>query len=211
MTGLRTYLRLLDAQLEGIRRFHLARVAAEAAVEGPQGNREAQMDAARRLEVVRRQHEAVVARTAQRLRETNGPMPDTSPRTLLVAHHHEWVTRRVTQAIGATVDVLAVTANGAEAVGIAVAEQPDLVLVDELLAMQSGAEVVREVVDLCPDTVVVAQVGSEHRVAELRAAGAHTVLTRSVLPEDVAGLLRRILGVPGDVPLLRGGDALVGG
>lgn len=88
---------------------------------------------------------------------------------------------------------MAQTDNGADAVGLVVAEQPDLVLVEDTLAMLPGLEVIREVRRFSPDTVVVAQAAYGDRVGQLLDAGATTVITRSVPPHDVAQSVLRLM------------------
>ena len=82
--------------------------------------------------------------------------------------------------------MLATGSNGADAVGISVAEQPALVVVGELLAMRSGRDVTAALREFCPDTVVVGYVSSLAAITELLNAGAASVLTRRVPPAEAA-------------------------
>lgn len=82
--------------------------------------------------------------------------------------------------------VVAGTDNGADAVGLTVAEQPDLVLVEDTLSMLTGVEVIREVRRFSAETVVVAQAAHGDRVGQLLDAGASAVFTRRTPPADVA-------------------------
>ncbi len=60
--------------------------------------------------------------------------------------------------------MVASSGNGADAVGTVVAEQPDLLLVEDLLAMVPGELVVREAARFSPSTVVRAQASHAGRV-----------------------------------------------
>ena len=108
--------------------------------------------------------------------------------------------------------VVAAPHNGAEAVGVVVAEQPDLVLVEDVLPMLSGADVVRELRPArrprwsrrrSPTTT------GSHRCST---AGARAAFLRLVPPAEVArgmlALLARPVGDPGR--LTGAGDCPVG-
>lgn len=87
----------------------------------------------------------------------------------------------------------ATTTNGAAAIGIAVAEQPDLVLVEDALPMTTGVQVVQQVRRFSPETVVAAQVAHGDAVPPLVDAGAAAVFVRSVPPADAAARLLEML------------------
>ena len=92
-----------------------------------------------------------------------------------------------------SVAVVAQVDNGAEAVGLAVAEQPDLVLVEDRVTMLPGEEVVRALREFCPETLVVAQASSGDRIGVLLDAGAQTVLGTQVRAEQVTDRLTELL------------------
>ncbi len=144
------------------------------------------MDAARSLEVLRRQHDAVVARADEQLRASGQLLRSTVERRVVIAHRSDWLVRRLEQTLeDRGVLLVARTDNGADAVGLVVAEQPDLVLLEDTLAMLPGSEVVREVRRFSPDTLVAVQAAHGGRVGELLDAGATTVFTRQVPPHEV--------------------------
>jgi DNA-binding NarL/FixJ family response regulator len=104
----------------------------------------------------------------------------------VVAHRHAWFAGKVTELLEARgVRVLGSTVVGPEAVGWAVADQPDLVVVDDTLAMLPGRQVVRQLRRLCPHAVVAAQTATSDGVAPLLEAGASTVHVRAVPPDVV--------------------------
>ena len=90
--------------------------------------------------------------------------------------------------------MVAGTDNGADAVGLIAAEQPDLVLIEDTLSMLAGAEVVREVRHFCPETVVTAKAAYGDRVGRLLDAGPSAVFTRQTPPAEVALSLLRLVG-----------------
>ena len=149
------------------------------------------MDAARRLEVLRREHDALVARAHEQLRSSGSLLHGSAERRVVIAHRSEWFVSKVAAVLeDHGLAVVARLDNGADVVGLAVAEQPDLVLVEDTLAMVPGEQVVREVREFCPGTILAAQVPYADRIGPLLEAGAATVFTRSVPPKDVAaGLL----------------------
>lgn len=192
---LRTELDLAARQLQAIARFTDARRMAEAAAAAAARSREMRMDVTRSLEVLRREHDAVVRRAHEQLRVTGALLRDTPEPRVLIAHRNEWFAGKVAHGLqDHGLLVVARVDNGADAVGIAVAEQPELVVVEDTLAMVPGEQVVRDVREYCPDTVVAAQVAYGDRVGALLDAGAAVVFTRSVPPGDVVDRVVDLLG-----------------
>jgi CheY-like chemotaxis protein len=183
----RSEVELAAQQLRAIDRFNTARRLAERAAAAASRSREMRMDATRRLEVLRREHAAVVARAHEQLRLTGDLLCTTAAQRVVLAHRNAWFVGKVSRALeDEGLQVVAQVDNGADAVGVIVCEQPDLVLVEETLAMVPGEAVVREVRALSPQTLVAAQVQHADRSAALREAGASLVFTRAVGPLDVA-------------------------
>jgi hypothetical protein len=181
----RSQLDLAAQQLRAIERFNQARRMAEGAAAAVARSREMRMDVTRSLEVLRREHDAVVRRSHEQLRVTGALLQGAPERRVVIAHRNEWFAGKVADALlDHGLLVVAQVDNGADAVGIAVAEQPDLLVVEDTLAMVPGEQVVREVRSYCPDTVVAAQVAYGDRVAPLLDAGAAAVFTRRVAPLD---------------------------
>lgn len=192
----RDELELALAQLHAIESFHQARHVQEEAQSGLPRSREMRMDASRSIEVLRRQHAAVIARADEQLRRTGGLLHATAERRVVLAHRHEWFLDKVAHALEEQgVRVVARLDNGADAIGVALAEQPDLVLVEDTLPMVIGEEVVREVRRYSPDSLVTVQVGYGERVGQLLDAGASSVFTRKIPPADVALTLLRLLAL----------------
>jgi hypothetical protein len=181
----RTEFDLAAQQLRAIARFNDARRMAEGASAVAARSREMRMDVARSLEVLRREHDAVVARAHEQLRVTGSLLQGTAERRVVIAHRNEWFVGKVAHALrDRGLLVVAQVDNGADAVGIAVAEQPDLLVVEDTLAMVPGEQVVRDVREYCPHTLVAAQVAHGDRVGTLLQAGAAAVFTRQVPPLD---------------------------
>ena len=183
-------------RLTAIDRFVRSSRLAELADAGAAVSREVQLDSARRADVRRREHDALVARVHEQLRGAGEPLRTRTATRVVLAHRNAWFVDKVSAALGQLgVLVVASTDNGADAVGIAVAEQPDLVLVEDSLPMVRGEDVVRRIREFCSETRLVAQVPYSDRVQALLDAGATEVLTRQVPPADVAQHLRDL--VPG--------------
>ena len=143
------------------------------------------LDNARRMEVLQRQHDAVVARTDAVMRASGGLLYP-SATTAIVAHRQAWFTHKIGQLLTAQgIVLLGCTDIGAEAVGWAIAEQPSLVVVDDTLAMVSSQHVIREIRHYCPQTIIAAQVPHNDRAGAMFEAGADAVHTRAV-PHDLA-------------------------
>lgn len=187
----RSELDLAAQQLRAISRFNAARRSAELAAAAVVRSREMRMDAARSLEVMRREHDAVVRRAHEQLRVSGRLVRRGVERRVVLAHRSRWFVDRLARDLqDGGLSVVGRLDNGADAVGLAVAEQPDLLLVEDVLAMVPGEQVVREVRRYCPATLVVAQAAHEARTGPLLEAGATTVFTRQTPPAAVArGLL----------------------
>lgn len=174
-------------QLQAIDAFNRSLRLAEQAADAAARSRETRMDVARRMEVLRRQHTAVVSRAHEQLRATGELLRGSGGKRVVLAHRNEWFVDRVGSALaGRGIDVVARLDNGADAIGLTLCEQPELVLVEDTLAMVPGVEVVRELRRLCPQTWIVAQCAYGDRVAPLLEAGAAAVYTRRIPPADVA-------------------------
>lgn len=189
-----TELELALRQLAAVERWNDARRAVESAAAVSPSNRHARMELARRLECVYRQHAAIVARTAEHLQSTGGTLGCRAACRVVLAHRSPWFLDRVSAVLrdrGLT--VVARLDNGADALGEVVAEQPDLVLVEDALAMVPGEQLVPEVLRVCPHARVVAQVAYADRVGALLDAGAIAVFTRRVPPVDVALAMHRLV------------------
>lgn len=192
--GPRNDLDLARQQLAAVDRWHEARRSAQQSVQRSAESREARMDLSRRLDVIRAEHRAIVERTDAQLRSSVELLQRRSPRRAIIAHRNAWFTDKVAADLGRRgVTVVATLTNGAEAVGAAVAEQPDLLLVEDSLPMVSGEEVVREVRRFASLTRIGAQVSYDDRIAAMLEAGAHSAYTRRVPPADVAAALVGLL------------------
>ena len=190
----RSDLDLARQQLAAIDRWHAVRRAAREAAERTATSRESRMDVARRLAVIRAEHKAIVERTDAQLRTSVELLQRTAPRRAIVVHRNAWFIDKVAADLTLrSIDVVARMTNGAEAVGAVVAEQPDLLLVEDSLPMMSGEDVVREVRTFAPSTRIGAQVAHDDRIAVMLDAGAHSAYTRRVPPADVAAGLAELL------------------
>jgi CheY-like chemotaxis protein len=180
-------------QIAAVDAFHRARRVAEQAAAAAASSREMRMDLARRVEVMRREHHAIMERAEHALRDSGRLLARRAP-TAFVAHRQEWFTGKVTGLLQAHgVDVLGRTDVGADMVGWALAEQPDLVLVDDTLAMLPGVDVVRQIRRYCDTTVIGATVGYSDRIQAMLDAGASTVHVRAVPPAKVVDDLMALL------------------
>lgn len=192
--GLHTDVELTRMQLEAVEAWHRARHAAEQAGSGRTASREVRMDVARRMEVLREQHRAIVERTEQHLEDSVRLLAAVALNRAVIVHRSEWFTGKLTDELATRgVAVVGALENGARGVGMVVAEQPDLLVVEDTLPMLSGEEVVREVRRFSPSTLVVAHVAHEDRIPPLLEAGARAAYTRRMPPAEVASEAARLL------------------
>lgn len=182
--GSRSEIALAERQLRAVEAFNRARRAAEIAAAAVAGSREMRLDASRRLSALRREHEALIERAHAQMVASGQLLRRTAPRRAVIAHRQEWFVSKARASLAAFgVEVVAATDNGADAIGISVAEQPDLVIVEDALLMVSGPDVVREVRTYVPPAVIGGQVSSGDRIAALLDAGASAAFTRQVSPD----------------------------
>ena len=173
---------LADRQREALVSFERDCAERESAIRLGSTSREARLDAARRLEVVRREREAALTRS--RLGGRAVAVRGRPKRRALVALGHAWFADQLVELLeGAGLDVVMRTDNGADAIGAAVAEQPDLIVVDGSLQMVTADEVVRELRRYCSAAVIAARVGTRH-AAVMRDAGADTVISLRLTPQE---------------------------
>lgn len=185
---------LVRRQLEGVATWHERRRQQQDGAASGRCSREQRLDLARRRDILQEQHRAIVARTDEQLRDS-ARMPSCTCRArAVVVHRGAWFIDKVCAALdGSGVDVVSRLANGAEAVGVVIAEQPDLVLVEDALPMLPGEAVIREIVACAPRTVVVAQVAHDEGISAMLAAGAWAAFPRRIPPGDVAAGLLALL------------------
>jgi CheY-like chemotaxis protein len=186
---------LTRMQVEAIDSWHRARRMAEQAEQSRNASREVRMDVSRRLEVLRAQHAALVGRADRHLRDSVHLLSRQAARRAVLVHRNEWFLTKVGDELERQgIRVVEALSNGAEAVGVVVAEQPDLLLVEDSLPMLPGEAVVREARRFAPRTLVVGHVEYQDRMQVLLDAGAVTAYTRRVPPAEVARGLAGLLG-----------------
>ncbi|MCU1673299.1 MAG: Response regulator receiver domain [Frankiales bacterium] len=186
---------MLHDQVLGIDSWNAARRAAEAApAEG--GSRESRLDQARRRDVLQRVQETLIERTRQQMADPARPLAATAAPRVIVVHRNEWFRGKVASALrDAGVHVVCALENGADAVGAAIAEQPDLVLLEDRLPMIGASEVIRWLTEHAPHTICAVQVARDHDLGTFLDAGARTAFSRRVPPVDVAEELAGLLAV----------------
>jgi CheY-like chemotaxis protein len=186
---------LVARQIEAIDAWNVAREQREAMYEAPPSvSRELRLDFARRLDVLHRVHEAMLSRAAESLAHQPCPILSPLPRRALIAHRQEWFVNQLTEALREHgITVVAATNNGADALGFVVAEQPDVLLVEDKLSMLTGAELVAKAAIFAPHTIVAAHVRDNAGVGHMLNAGARNAFARQVPPADIADALARMV------------------
>jgi CheY-like chemotaxis protein len=174
--------------------MHMSAVADHGAL-----SREGRLDLDCRLAARRRVQQAVIDHAARQMRSAGGPLCSVPALRAIVAHRQQWLRDKVAEQLSARgITVVGLVDDGADAVGMAVVEQPDLVLVEARLPSLSGTDVVARVRRFSPRTIVGCQVIDGGEVDQLLRAGAHGVFTRRIPPMDIADHLLQCL--TGDEP-----------
>ena len=187
---------LAQQQLRAIDCFVRERARAEQVTEIVARTRELRMDRDRRMQVLRREHEALIRRAHAHLLASGDVLGTVAPMRAVIAHRNTWFTTKLGDLlISHGLQVVETVDNGADAIGTVVAEQPDVIFVEEGLLMVTGEEVVRQSRRFCPGTRIGAQASCGSRVGLLLDAGADAVVTRQVTPREVVDqLLGQLVG-----------------
>lgn len=185
---LRAGVELLSDQLAGMAAWTASCRAARARLAaGDAPSREARFDLEREGDILSSVEAAMTGWAADQLRDSGTPMLMACQPRAVVAHRNEWFRGKVSDGLWAAgVQVVAQVDNGADALGIAVAEQPDLLVVEDRIPMLSGTQLLRELRRFAPATVAVAQASGDQDLPALLEAGARTAFTRRVPPAEVA-------------------------
>lgn len=117
------------------------------------------------------------------------------PRAVLV-HRNDWMIGKLAHGLtDRGVHVAATATDGAVGCGLAIAEAPDLLVLEAGLPTMTGEEVARRVRHCSPTTVVTSQVASDEQASALLEAGAVAAWLRRVPPadlvKDLCALLQR--------------------
>lgn len=206
----RTELQLVLDQLQALERWSRTRdpaaPGAAATVQPSAVSREQRLDHDRRRQARWRERSALLA-TLDRQLSGRCPIGPAVPLVrAVVAHRAPWFQDRLAACLQSQgVRVLAVLDDGADALGVTVVEQPDLLLVQEQMPHLSGLEILAASTVLAPRTLLAVQSAQPEHAAALEAAGAGLVVAATVRPADVAlRLLARLTGaIPEPAPAPR--------
>lgn len=184
---------LVERQLAAMDSWHRARRLTEQSTTLRARTREQRMDVARRMETLREEHRVIIERTERSLALSLQRARRPTRRTVLLAHRNLWLTEHLIEAlVDGGADVVGTVQDGAQAVGFAIAELPDLVLVEAALPRLTGSEVIRQVRQHAPHVALAAQVDDAGGVGALLEAGARATYSRRLPPADLA---RELLGL----------------
>lgn len=189
MLTTRTSTQLLALQLRAVEAWGAHRVAELSPTSG--GSREDKMDRSRRLELLERQHVAVLARLD---RQWLAPFRDVSGARAVLALRQEWYAEKVAATLAEHgVSVLDDCDNGADVLGTVLAEQPELLVLECRLPMHGGVDLVEALCRFAPGTLVVVVGAYDEEVAVLRRAGAALAFPRQRPTDQVLGELVELL------------------
>jgi len=150
-------------------------------------DREGQMDARRKLAALRRTSSALLA--------GQGCLA-VSPRRprAVVAHRNRWLRARLAEEFEPLgISVIGEGEDGAVAVAIAVAEQPELLVLEDRLPWVTPLEVVEQMRRFASHTAVVVQLEDSAEAADLLAAGATAVFSRGLRPVELCACCADVL------------------
>lgn len=182
-------------QVQAVEAWLAARRVQEQALRLPGMTRDERLFADRQLDALRQTHDAIKICCARGLAAHAGSFSWAAP-TAVVAHRHAWLAQQLALHLGERgVLLVASTDNGAEALGAVVAEQPDLLLAGDRLAMMTGVDLLSAVRAYAPDTLVGVSVGENWR-AEVYRPIADAVFRGDARPADIADTLVTLCARP---------------
>jgi hypothetical protein len=189
LTG-RSQLDLMTAQVRAVdawaRTSRLNRDAAQVI----NASRERRLDLSHRMEARRREQAALIARVDLQLHASGQPLAARGPVRAVLGHRNEWLSGKVASRLERHgIVIVGVFGDGADAVGTIVAEQPELVFLQDRLPSLAGSELVLRVREFSPLSVVGAHVEDSRSIPPLAEVGAHAVFTRRTPPDDIADQL----------------------
>ena len=174
-------------RLTAIDAWHMDYMTRRASLEVADASREARMAARRRLDALKRAQAALVARSEQTAAASRDALARRPQARAVVVHRSEWLRDKLTLGLAdGGVAVVAAVDDGADGLGITIAEQPDLVVVEDRLPSMTGLELVRQVRQFAPHSVVAAHIEDSSGVTNMLEAGALAVFTRRVPPGLIA-------------------------
>jgi CheY-like chemotaxis protein len=186
----RSQLDLLKAQVQAIDAWNRSNRLSRDVAEVVGLTREMRLDLSHRMEARRREQAALVARVDAQLRTSGHLLAARRPLRAVLAHRNEWLSGKVSGRLEERgVAVVGLFTDGADAAGTIVAEQPDLVFLEDRLPSLAGSDLVRRVRDFSPLSVIGAQVEDSRGIAPLVDVGAHAVFTRRIPPVEMADQL----------------------
>lgn len=158
-------------------------------------SRERRAEVNRRTQARESERRALIARADAQLRREQAGTELPGARAV-VAHRNQWFRDRVVARLADHgIRVVASVDDGAEASAAVLLEQPDLLLVENLLPHLKGRDVIARAREFAPRTVVGAQALGPFELQQLVDAGARAVFTRRIPPVDVVdGLTACLFG-----------------
>lgn len=151
------------------------------------GSRNQLVESRIRLAAIKKAQEALVARAAQQVQQSNAILEASAPVRVVVAYRKAWAGQKVSEAlISKGAHVLALLDDGAELVGTAIAEQPDLIITEGLLPTVTGIDAVSQILEFSPRAFVAVQVETTDQAPVFLEAGARAVFSRLIPPPAVA-------------------------
>lgn len=150
--------------------------------------RDERLHAAREVKALRRTHDTIKGRCARGMEVQLEPIRWRGL-TAVIAHRHAWFVDELASLLGDHgVTLVVCTDNGAEALGAVVAEQPDIVLAGDRLAMISGRQLLAQSRLYAPSAQLAGQASDAGEADALRAV-ADSVFLRHHAPAVVADAL----------------------
>jgi hypothetical protein len=199
----RSELDLLTAQVRAVDAWARSSRLSQDAAQVISASRERRLDLSHRMEARRREQAALIARVDEQLHASGHPIAARGVLRAVLAHRNAWLSAKVASRLERHgIVVVGVYGDGADAAGTIIAEQPELVFLQDRLPNLAGSELVLRVREFSPLSVVGAHVEDSRSIPPLTKVGAHAVFTRRTPPDDMADeLVSHLRGARGTIVL----------
>ncbi len=122
------------------------------------------------------------------------PMLASDQPRVLIAHQQQWFADALAKALRRLdLHVVGLVTDGADAVGLAVAAQPDIILLEPVLSRMTGLQVLHDLQTFAAEVRTVVRIPHDSAGPEMLSAGAAAVLLSSVPPQQAARDLHGLL------------------
>jgi CheY-like chemotaxis protein len=203
LSAMESFLRQTGAEVRSVQALEAAQELSDRTTRALAMSREQRLENRRRLDALRRQQRALVEQSKVQLQRSTDLFSARPTPRIVLAHRRPWVTQKaITVLLAAGAQVVAAVDDGSDAIGAVVAEQPDLLLVEDKMPGTGGLQVLEATRAYSPGSLVGAHLDDGRDAQAFLDAGAAAVFSRRIPPDEIARQLLTLLDRSGGQPLV---------